>query len=207
MNRWRTIGSLVVAVVVIVAAGQAQAALITFEGSNNTIYTSPITRLNFDIGNPVGQQQHFHEITSIGFGLPNNGTGVLLNDRDTEIFVVPSAGAGFSQFSLSSVDVASATGNSPANDLLITGFFNNSPTGSITVSPLGNGYTTVNGLSLGTIDRLTFDGLGGGGGFVLDNLNLGLGSTVIPEPTTLAIWSLLGICGIGFGWRRRRKAA
>jgi hypothetical protein len=29
---------------------------------------------------------------------------------------------------------------------------------------------------------------------------------VIPEPSTLVIWSLLGICGIGIGWRRRRKA-
>lgn len=28
----------------------------------------------------------------------------------------------------------------------------------------------------------------------------------VPEPSTLAIWSLLGLCGIGFGWRRRRKA-
>jgi hypothetical protein len=30
--------------------------------------------------------------------------------------------------------------------------------------------------------------------------------SIIPEPSTLAIWSLLGLCGIGFGWRRRRKA-
>ncbi len=29
----------------------------------------------------------------------------------------------------------------------------------------------------------------------------------VPEPSTLVVWSLLGICGIGFGWRRRRKAA
>lgn len=28
---------------------------------------------------------------------------------------------------------------------------------------------------------------------------------VIPEPSTLAIWSLLAICGIGYGWRRKRK--
>ena len=28
----------------------------------------------------------------------------------------------------------------------------------------------------------------------------------IPEPSTLAIWSLLALCGIGIGWRRRRKA-
>ena len=28
----------------------------------------------------------------------------------------------------------------------------------------------------------------------------------IPEPSTLAIWSLLGLCGVGIGWYRRRKA-
>jgi len=28
----------------------------------------------------------------------------------------------------------------------------------------------------------------------------------IPEPSTLVIWSLLALCGIGIGWRRRRKA-
>ena len=28
----------------------------------------------------------------------------------------------------------------------------------------------------------------------------------IPEPSTLAIWSLLALCGIGIGWYRRRKA-
>jgi hypothetical protein len=28
-----------------------------------------------------------------------------------------------------------------------------------------------------------------------------------PEPCTLAIWSCLGVCGIGIGWRRRRSAA
>jgi putative pyrroloquinoline-quinone binding quinoprotein len=29
---------------------------------------------------------------------------------------------------------------------------------------------------------------------------------VIPEPSTLAIWGVLTLCGIGIGWRRRRKA-
>ena len=29
----------------------------------------------------------------------------------------------------------------------------------------------------------------------------------VPEPSTLAIWSLLGVLGIAFGWNRRRKAA
>ena len=29
----------------------------------------------------------------------------------------------------------------------------------------------------------------------------------IPEPSTIAIWSLLGLVGLGFGWRKKRKAA
>ena len=28
----------------------------------------------------------------------------------------------------------------------------------------------------------------------------------IPEPSTVAVWGLLILCGIGIGWRRRRKA-
>ena len=35
----------------------------------------------------------------------------------------------------------------------------------------------------------------------LDNLRY---SGPIPEPSTLAIWSLLALCGIGYGWRRRK---
>jgi phospholipase/lecithinase/hemolysin len=31
--------------------------------------------------------------------------------------------------------------------------------------------------------------------------------SVIPEPSTIAIWSLLGLVGLGYGWRKRRKAA
>ena len=31
-------------------------------------------------------------------------------------------------------------------------------------------------------------------------------SARVPEPSTLAIWSVLALCGIAIGWRRRRKA-
>jgi hypothetical protein len=94
-------------------AGAASAATITFEGQFNAEYSSPITRGGFLIGNPVGQEQHFHEVTSTQFGLPNNGTGVLLNDRNTEIFVVEGS---FADFTLSSVDVAAATAMAPPSD-------------------------------------------------------------------------------------------
>jgi hypothetical protein len=33
------------------------------------------------------------------------------------------------------------------------------------------------------------------------------GEAVIPEPSTIAIWSLLGLVGLGYGWRKKRKAA
>jgi hypothetical protein len=28
-----------------------------------------------------------------------------------------------------------------------------------------------------------------------------------PEPSTIAIWSLLGLAGLGYGWRKKRRAA
>lgn len=30
-------------------------------------------------------------------------------------------------------------------------------------------------------------------------------NTAVPEPTTIAIWSLLGLCGVGYGLRRKTK--
>jgi len=171
---------------------QAQNALLTFEGQANTIYTSPIVRSSYQIGNPAGQEQHFHEIDSTRFGLPNNGTGILLNDRNTQIFLMADPGAAFILFSLTSVDVAASTGSRPADSLTLTGFLNGAPTGSVSVTFNGANYATLDGTALGTVDRLIFDGFGGGGGFVLDNVNLTTpqapgGGGAIPEPGTVAL--------------------
>ena len=35
-------------------------------------------------------------------------------------------------------------------------------------------------------------------------VSLDINSGGVPEPSTLAIWSLLALCGIGYGWRRRK---
>lgn len=32
-----------------------------------------------------------------------------------------------------------------------------------------------------------------------------LGINVLPEPSTIVIWSGLGVCGLIFAWRRRRQ--
>jgi len=177
--------------------GSVNAALITFEGHRNTAYTSPITRLGFDIGNPSGQQQHFHEIDSNLYNVPN-GTGVLLNDRDTQIFVKESFGA---IFSLTSVDVAGYS--SSTTGLIIEGFLNNVSTGVINLASMGAGYTTLLGSTLGNIDRLVFDGIGSNGFFALDNLSLNEASSV-PEPASLTLLGL-GLAGIGFS--RKKKTA
>ena len=145
---------------------------IRFEGFFNTIYRAPIVRAGYQIGNPTGQERHFHEVTSEQFGLPNNGTGVLLNDRNTEIFVRAAPGSTFATFELMSVDVARSSGNSPAVGLRVIGLRLGAVVGTVEVPTLGSGYTVVNGTALGTVDELRFDGLGGGGGFVLDNLSL-----------------------------------
>ncbi len=169
----------------IIALRPGAPTIIRFEGFSNTIYNAPIVRSGYRIGNPVGQEQHFHEITSTGFGLPSNGTGILLNDRNTEIFVRAAPGSSFSTFALATVDVATARNNNPAVGLRVTGLRNGAVTGTVEVPSLGTGYTVVDGTPLGTVDELRFDGIGGQGGFVLDNLSLvGFTSTLLfgPEP-------------------------
>jgi hypothetical protein len=161
------------------AAPLVQAAVLTFEGQNNTICTVPITRSGFLVGNVVGDEQHFHEITSTRFGLPSNGTGIMLNDRNTRIFIEDVLGA---DFTLSLFDVASALSNLPAIGITIEGFNNGFSSGNISLASLGNGYTTLDGAGLGNVDRVVFDGFGGGGVFVLDNVNLGAAVNDVPEP-------------------------
>lgn len=176
---------------VLSVSGFANAGLITFEGFNNQEYSSPITRDDYVIGNVIGHEQHFHEIDSTQFGLPDNGTGVLLNDRNSQLFVENSLGG---IFSLLSVDVAGYFSSNTG--LIIEGFLAGSSVGTINLASMGSAYTSLLGNTLGNVDRLVFDGVNNGGNsnFVIDNLSL-VGGISVPEPSTLAIFAL-GVMGL-----------
>ena len=183
------------------APALAATTVLDFNGHSNTIYETPVVQSGFQLGNVAGDEQHFHFIDSTQFGLASNGTSVLLNDRNTSIFLRAANG---SAFSLSSVDVAAAFNNSPATSLTISGFFNGLLTGSLTIANLG-GFQTVATSGFLNVDRVVFDGLGGGGGFELDNVALSAASAV-PEPATWAMM-LLGFGLIGASLRTRRRSA
>lgn len=182
-------------------AQSAQAAVVTFEGFGNTIYGAPIARSGFSFGNVFGDEQHFHEIDSTNFSLISNGTGILLNDRDSRIFSQLTGGG---SFVANSIDVASSgSANSGSNlGLTIEGFLNNLSVGLINVSFDNNDpFQTVNLLSLGVVDRLVFDGIQGG--FELDNATFNERQNNVPEPASLA---LLGIGLAAIRSLSKRKA-
>ncbi len=66
-------------------------------------------------------------------------------------------------------------------------------------------------VALGNDVRFAYSAVGGGSvGNFLDAADFGVGvggapTTPVPEPTSLAIWSLVGLAGASFGWRKRRR--
>lgn len=191
---------LAAAVLTFGSVSAAQATVITFEGFSNTTYNAPITRSGFDFGNVAGDEQHFHEVDSTQYGLISNGTGILLNDRDSRVFSELNGGG---SFTANSIDVASSgSSNLGSNSgISIEGFLNNTSVGLINVTFGANDpFQTVSLLSLGTIDRLVFDGFQGG--FELDNATFNEPTNQTPEPGSLA---LLGL-GAGLLAIRRRRS-
>ncbi len=69
----------------------------------------------------------------------------------------------------------------------------------------GTGYSPNDFLSISApgIAYATFHD--GGNTFTIDNFEFG--TSTVPEPTTLVVWSLLGSLALGLGWWRQRKAA
>lgn len=181
----------------IVSSPALAAPTLTFEGQANTIYNTPIVRSGFELGIVAGQEQHLHEIDSRNFGLASNGTGVLLVDRNTQLFL-QSAVAG-TAFALTSFDIASALNNNPGSTFTATGYLGGSVVGTVS-GALGSSFATFGGF--GNVDRVVFDGFGGGGGYELDNVVLNGARGAVPEPATWGML-MLGFALAGGALRRR----
>ena len=195
---------LLAATVAVAFAAPASAALITFEGVGNTIYTGPIVREGITIGNVAGDQQHFHEIDSTAFPgfVVSNGTGVLYNDRDTRIEMTQVGGG---LFTLGNFDTSATGPSSPgavASSLSIAAYVNSVLTVSLSFAIDSSAFASWNGAGLGSFDRLVFSA-NEGGGFQLDNINV---AAAVPEAST---WAMLiaGFGLVGATMRRRRLVA
>jgi hypothetical protein len=82
---------------------------------------------------------------------------------------------------------------------------------SFTAAPGTNTYTGEDySLSSQTTARWVRFDISSNHGSAFDRIQLAevrfIANDVIPEPTTLVIWSLLATLGLSFGWRRRRRA-
>jgi len=183
---------LIVAMIAL-SAGAAQAITLTFEGVENTIYTAPIVRSDYVIGNVVGDEQHFHEINSTQYGLTSNGTGILLDDRFTRLFMTRQDSA---SFTLGNFDAA---WYGSAGTVTVEGWLGGSQVGSFSFGVDNSGWKTLSGLSLGLVDRIVFDGrIGDYYGMQLDNINV----NAVPEPESYALM-LAGLVGVAAAMRRR----
>ena len=68
-----------------------------------------------------------------------------------------------------------------------------------------NTHSFSSTLALAKNDTLDFVA-GPSGNYYSDSTAVDLAIRSIPEPSTFAIWSIIGVCFIGIGWYRRRKA-
>ena len=196
---------LVIAALLASATAPASAATLTFEGFSNSIYTAPIVRSGFSIGNVGEDEQHFHEIDSTAFPgfVVNNGTGVLFNDRNTRLFIesaTPGQAFTFSSFDGAAAGSGDATGG--ATTLNVRGFLLGNLVTSANFTINGNNFASFSGFA-GNFDRLVFDAVNGGGGFSLDNVTLN--GAAVPEPASWAM--MIGGFGLLGAAMRRRTAA
>jgi hypothetical protein len=180
----------------------AYAATVTFEGHSNTIFGDESIGNGLAVGSNSGYNftssgDHFHFLNSSSYPtVPQNGTGILLEDRNYSISMTESGGG---SFSLQSMNYAGDSSNvAAATSLVVTGFFTAGGSTSTTLGLSGSTFLFSSLTGFTGLSSVVFDGTGGGGGFALDNLTV----SAVPEPATCVL-SSVGLISL-FGCARRR---
>ena len=208
MKRW-IVG--LVALVVLVGVGQAQAVVLTFDDIG-VLDSAPYYEFVPDGYGGLNWESAFYfraaEYTDYR-GLPNSG---FVNGRvsgeyvaETELLYITSD----SPFDFNGVYLTGAFRDGLNIDVI--GSLGGVVLYSLTVTVDSTAPTWFDFNFLG-VDRVVFHSYGGTNagygldteGIIMDNFTFN--EPVIPEPSTFAIWSLLGIIGITVGWGRRRRA-
>lgn len=191
--------SLATVVVFAVLAGEADANIVTF-GDGPGIFANGYTEAGMTISTSNNSYRYIVDWQSFPGGDPTQTSGereLLENDGDTYLFSLVSGGT----FDLSSLDIEDPFGTGS----------HWSSSGTIDVIGSNAAVVTLSGEAFGTHSfGSTFDGISSftiqyatSSQVTFDNINF---ETVVPEPISLAIWSLLGGLGLAVGWLRRRRA-
>ena len=72
---------------------------------------------------------------------------------------------------------------------------------------LSGAHASISGFSPTYVGVAAFQHSLTNGRAFLDNIIADDGASVVPEPTSVVSWTMLGICGLFFTWRRRRRSA
>lgn len=176
----------------------AQATVIEFNGHSNSQFGDENVGNGLTVKTENGYAftssgDHFHFIDMSGYGGPSNGTSSLLEDRAYSITMSKVGGGAFSLLSL--LDYSAGAGQ-----LSITGNFIGGGSINSIVGLSSSAFTSETFSAFNNLSSVVFQGISGG--FGLENITVGEGSTV-PEPTSIA---LFGLALAGLSIVRKKRA-
>lgn len=178
---------LISAVAIGVVGFAANATVVDFNGFSNTQWGDENSGNGLTVKTSngyafVSSGDHFHFIDMAGYGGPSNGTSSLLEDRGYSITMSKVDGASFNLMNFLDFSYG-------GTQLSVTGNFMGGGSVNSVVSISNAAFTSEAFSTFNNLSSITFQGLGGNGGFGLENVTVSEGSTV-PEPTSIALFGL-----------------